>query len=88
MLMFNTNFSLSDHIAWAKDPLVKRLPQLQSNLDVRIIYGDDSWISPMLTESEVADYNNISITTIPDASHHVYADQFELFNEILAKLVV
>ena len=47
---------MSDHLAWAKDPLLARLPQLQSNLDVRIIYGGDSWITPKLTEADAADY--------------------------------
>ena len=77
---------MSDNFAWAKDPLVKRLPQLESKLEVRIIYGDDSWINPKLTDSEVAD--NVIIHTIPDATHHVYADQYELFNEILTSFVV
>ena len=30
---------------------------------------------------------NIEVFTIPEARHHVYADQFEEFNEILLKIV-
>ena len=76
---------LSDNLAWAKQPLVTRLHRLSSQLKVTIIYGSNSWISPKLTETEVG--ANISIITIEDATHHVYADQFEAFNEILIKLV-
>ena len=76
---------LSDNLAWAKQPLVTRLHRLSSQLKVTIIYGSNSWISPKLTKTEVG--ANISIITIEDATHHVYADQFEAFNEILIKLV-
>ena len=78
-------FRLSDNLAWAKRPLVTRLHRLESKLRVTIIYGSDSWISPKLAETEVE--ANISIITIKEATHHVYADQFEAFNEILIKLV-
>ena len=82
--------SLSDNFAWAKNPLMRRLPGLPSKLKVTIIYGEDSWISPKLTDTELETEGystNISIVTIQEATHHVYADQFEKFNEILIKLV-
>ena len=59
-------------------------------MKVTIIYGEDSWISPKLTDTELKTEGcstNISIVTIQEATHHVYADQFEKFNEILIKLV-
>ena len=53
-----------------------------------MIYGEESWISPKLTETEIeAHRKNISILTIPEATHHVYADQFEMFNEIVLNLI-
>ena len=69
---------------------MRRLPGLPSKLKVTIIYGEDSWISPKLTDTELETEGysaNISIVTIQEATHHVYADQFEKFNEILIKLV-
>ena len=86
--MIASLFSLSDNFAWAADPLIRRLPQLQPELKVTMIYGEESWISPKLTEAEIeAHRKNISILTIPDATHHVYADQFEMFNEIVLNLI-
>ena len=69
---------------------MRRLPGLPSKLKVTIIYGEDSWISPKLTDTDLETEGcstNISIVTIQEATHHVYADQFEKFNEILIKLV-
>ena len=79
---------MSDDFAWAADPLVRRLSLLQPELKVTMIYGEESWISPKLTEAEIEDHGkNISILTIPEATHHVYADQFEMFNEIVTNLL-
>ena len=57
-----------------------------------VIYGEDSWIQPKLTEDSlkeagVKNMENIQVFTIPEARHHVYADQFEEFNEILLKII-
>ena len=57
-----------------------------------VIYGEDSWIQPKLTEDSlreagVKSMENIEVFTIPEARHHVYADQFEEFNEILLKII-
>ena len=61
---------------------------LQPELKVTLIYGEESWISPKLTEAEIEVHRkNISIVTIPDATHHVYADQFEKFNQIVLNLL-
>ena len=80
--------SLSDNFAWAAEPLIRRLSLLQPELKVTVIYGEESWISPRLTETETeAHRKNISILTIPDATHHVYVDQFEMFNEIVLNLL-
>ena len=67
---------------------MRRLSLLQPELKVTVIYGEDSWISPKLTEAEIeAHRKNISILTIPEATHHVYADQFKKFNEIVLNLL-
>ena len=68
--------------------MIRRLSLLQPELKVTVIYGEESWISPRLTETETeAHRKNISILTIPDATHHVYVDQFEMFNEIVLNLL-
>ena len=68
--------------------MIRRLSLLQPELKVTVIYGEESWISPRLTETEIeAHRKNISILTIPDATHHVYVDQFEMFNEIVLNLL-
>ena len=57
-----------------------------------VIYGEDSWIQPKLTEDSlleagVRNIENIEVFMIPEARHHVYADQFEEFNEILLEIL-
>ena len=85
-------YSLCDDFAWAKDPVISRISNIDENLRVSVIYGEDSWIQPKLTEESlqeagVRNMENIEVFTIPEARHHVYADQFEEFNEILLKIV-
>ena len=85
-------YSLCDDFAWAKDPVISRISNIDENLRVSVIYGEDSWIQPKLTEeilqeAGVRNMENIEVFTIPEARHHVYADQFEEFNEILLKIV-
>ena len=79
---------MSDNFGWAAKPLIRRLSLLEPELKVTVIYGEDSWISSKLTEAELeAHRKNISILTIPQATHHVYADQFEIFNDIVLNLL-
>ena len=83
---------MCDDFAWAKDPVISRISNIDENLRVSVIYGEDSWIQPKLTEDSlqeagVRNMDNIEVFTIPEARHHVYADQFEEFNEILLKIV-
>jgi abhydrolase domain-containing protein 4 len=70
-------------IGWAAEPLIDRLPLLDTRVPVSFIYGEDSWMNPlsgvMLKES--MPHHNTDFVVIPDAGHHVYIDQWQLFNE-------
>jgi len=83
---------LCDDFAWAKVPLLRRLPELENNLKVTIVYGEDSWVDPKLSKTilEKAGVKNIDrfdIIMIPNARHHVYADQYSMFNSVMVETV-
>ena len=85
-------YSLCDDFAWAKTPVISRISDIDESLRVSVIYGEESWIQPKLTENSlreagVRNVENIEVFMIPEARHHVYADQFDEFNEILLKIV-
>ena len=83
-------YRLCDDFAWAKVPLLRRLPDLENNLKVTIVYGEDSWVDPKLSKTilENAGVKNIDrfdIIMIPNARHHVYADQYSIFNSVMVQ---
>ena len=83
---------MCDDFAWAKSPVISRISDIDESLRVSVIYGEESWIQPKLTENSlreagVRNVENIEVFMIPEARHHVYADQFDEFNEILLKIV-
>ena len=83
---------MCDDFAWAKNPLILRFSGIDENLRVAVVYGENSWIKPKLSdvrleEAGVRNVERVEFFTIPEARHHVYADQFEEFNEILLKIV-
>ena len=77
--------SLSAAIVYAKNPMVTRIPDLASHIDLTFIYGSHSWI-----DSEPGTQLKQSLTdrivqthTIHGAGHHVYADDLEIFNDLV-----
>lgn len=71
-------------IGYAANPLMHRLPDLDTRIPVSFIYGEESWMKPFHgVELKESMANHITdFVVIPSAGHHVYIDQWEHFNNI------
>lgn len=70
---------------WAKNPMVRRIDQLDSKIPITLLYGSRSWIDhsagEVLKEKRYNSYFKLHV--ISGAGHHVYADKPEAFNQIV-----
>ena len=79
-----TAFSrLSNDLFWAKTPMMSQLKG--SKVPCSLLLGEDSWIARDQLE-EFTSWSRdlgLAIEIIPEAGHHIYADQPELFNQLV-----
>lgn len=76
---------------WAKRPMLPRLGQmLNSQVPITVIVGQRSWMRSVgdgtcLGEavSGLRPDSHVEIHSVPEAGHHVHADQPEMFSEIV-----
>lgn len=68
--------------AWAKNPMFPRLSQLDKQVPLTVLYGEQSWVSA-IPEQEFRDLglSKATVKIIEESGHHVYADQADLFSE-------
>ena len=73
---------------WAKFPMIDRISDVDKNIPITMIHGNDSWIS--VESSYQTKYLRkdcyVDIRIIVDAGHHVYADQPDNFNKLVDKI--
>ncbi|KAG9329946.1 hypothetical protein JZ751_028517 [Albula glossodonta] len=80
--------AMSESLGWAKRPMLQRVEQLSSSLQVTLLYGGQSWVDSS-TGGQVEQLRPQGCTqtmVIDDASHHVYADQPEVFNRVVQNI--
>mmetsp|Transcript_2333 Transcript_2333/g.2613 ORF Transcript_2333/g.2613 Transcript_2333/m.2613 type:complete len:372 (-) Transcript_2333:73-1188(-) len=70
-------------IAWAKAPLCDRLVNRKDNVPLTFIYGVSSWMNPQATLDILSDLEGSVDFYALDGSHHVYADAWKSFNEVV-----
>ena len=70
-------YSMSKDFAWAKNPMLPRLAQLNCQIPLTALYGADSWITTVEKEEfETVRPNGLltQVHEVPNAGHHVYAN--------------
>jgi len=75
---------LSIPFGWAKNPLCNRLPSISKELYVLFIYGRSSWMDPSAgyeVKRQLGD--EMSQYVLLSGGHHVYADNWSAFNEVV-----
>jgi len=73
---------LMSGLGWAADPLIDRLPTLDTRIPVSFIYGIDSWMNPLcgVQLKEAMTEHETDYVALTNAGHHVYIDQWMDFN--------
>ena len=75
--------ALSEPIAYAKNPLEDRLKALDKNVRLSFLFGEYTWMSKSaglrVFESRI-DGKTGCYSIIPNAGHHIYADNALEFN--------
>lgn len=72
---------------WPKYPLVNRLVDLDEAISLTFIYGSRSWIEKAPGEflRECLTANRVTVNVIQGSGHHVYADKFTEFNDMVVE---
>lgn len=78
--------SLTLPYGWPKNPLIHRLIDMDERVDMTFIYGSRSWIEKAPGEflRDSLTPNRVAVHIIQGSGHHVYADRFNEFNEIVS----
>lgn len=75
--------SMMTGLGWAKNPMLKRMHEIQDDKPITLLYGSRSWIDKsswdILKESRPSSV--VKVQVITGAGHHVFADKPELFNK-------
>ena len=76
---------MSAMYGWAKFPMIDRIGLVDKDIPMTMLHGGDSWISidPSFETKQIRSDCYVHIEEIPDASHHVYADQPDAFNALV-----
>lgn len=70
---------------WPKNPLIHRLLDLNESVSLTFIYGSRSWIEKQPGEflRDCMAPNRVTVHEIEGSGHHVYADRYNEFNELV-----
>jgi pimeloyl-ACP methyl ester carboxylesterase len=69
-------------IGFAAKPLVNRLHEISEDVPVSFIYGEDTWMDIRVgVKAKESMKSPTDFVVIPNAGHHVYIDNYDLFNE-------
>ena len=73
---------------WAKFPMIHRISELDKSVPMTMIHGAESWIddSSSYETQDLRSGSYVDIKVIPEAGHHVYADQPDAFNKVVNKI--
>jgi len=80
--------ALQGSVAWAKNPMLKRIGDLDQQVPITMIYGSRSWMDSTQgqTVKEQRPYSYVDVQMVKGGGHHVYADCPEIFNESIEKI--
>jgi len=75
--------SLMTGFGWANNPILPRMRDLDENVQMKVLYGSKSWMTHLQENDFIENgvKSAVSVEYIEDAGHHIYADQYQSFNE-------
>ncbi|KAM4709568.1 (Lyso)-N-acylphosphatidylethanolamine lipase [Discoglossus pictus] len=80
--------TMMEKFGWAKRPMLSRIQLIPKDLPITFIYGADTWIDSSTGEKVKQERPTSYVQTlaIKRASHHVYADQPAIFNDMVEEI--
>uniref|UniRef100_A0A5S6R4Z2 AB hydrolase-1 domain-containing protein n=1 Tax=Trichuris muris TaxID=70415 RepID=A0A5S6R4Z2_TRIMR len=81
---------ISIPFAWAKRPMVDRLPLIRRNFPITFIYGSRSWMDPnagYVVQKQLRHRCPVRVEIMRGCGHHVYADQADSFNDLVNEVL-
>lgn len=80
--------AMSDKLGRATNPMVDRIQQIHNDIAITMIHGENSWIKrdAAYQVKEIRKDSNVDIKVISDAGHHVYADEWDAFNQTVQNI--
>jgi len=82
--------SLTSNMVYAKNPMINRIKDIDHSIPITILYGKDSWMMKLFDFERVLTQrpagSAVKVNMIPDAGHHIYADQKDVFNEHIIEI--
>lgn len=77
--------SMMHDFGWARNPMISRIQQMKSTVPITFLYGEGSWVdnTPGDTIKHLRNQSYVKVNVIPNAGHHVYADDAEAFNRLV-----
>jgi len=81
--------AVAKYFGFAKNPMIKRIDKINTNIPIWFIYGSRSWVdctagfSAVYIRQRFAQVAPVSVEIISGAGHHVYADKPHEFNEYI-----
>ncbi|XP_055542151.1 (Lyso)-N-acylphosphatidylethanolamine lipase [Wyeomyia smithii] len=77
--------SMMKNLGWAKNPMINRIQDLKHNVPITFVYGEKSWLDNTAGDivKQLRHHEYVKVHSIPNAGHHVYADDAKMFNKIV-----
>jgi len=76
---------LMSGFGWANSPIMPRVSSLDKSVRMKVLYGSNSWMTHLTKEDFATEgcEANVDVEYIEDAGHHIYADQYTQFNNVV-----
>ncbi|XP_071957716.1 (Lyso)-N-acylphosphatidylethanolamine lipase-like [Antedon mediterranea] len=76
---------LQSRIAFAQNPMIQRITQLDKSVPITMLYGSKSWMDSEIGQvvKNLRNESQVTIKIVQGAGHHVYADKPDSFNKIV-----
>ena len=79
---------MTESYIFAKSPMIHRIGGVDKNIPMTMIHGSQSWIgsSSSYETKYLRSGCYVDVQVIPEAGHHVYADQPDAFNLVVDEI--
>lgn len=79
--------SMMSGFGWAKNPMIRRIHEIRSDIPITLLYGKKSWVDSSAGDliQKVRPSSYVKTHIIDQAGHHIYADRADEFNRLIVE---